>query len=38
MTMSDGLGMFIFGIGALIIGSIIAYFIIKKVMKKDEVE
>ena len=36
MTMFHGLGMFIFGMSALIIGAIIAYFIINKVMKDDE--
>jgi|TARA_R100001082_G_C4362494_1_gene160086 uncharacterized protein YneF (UPF0154 family) len=38
MTMFHGLGMFIFGMSALIIGAIIAYFIINKVMKDDEEE
>tara|TARA_R100000773_G_C4159201_1_gene77798 strand:- start:483 stop:596 length:114 start_codon:yes stop_codon:yes gene_type:complete len=28
--------MFIFGMGALIVGSIVAYFVINKVMKKKE--
>jgi uncharacterized protein YneF (UPF0154 family) len=36
--MFHGLGMFIFGMSALIIGAIIAYFIINKVMKDDEEE
>ena len=36
MTMFHGLGMFIFGMSALIFGAIIAYFIINKVMKEDE--
>ena len=36
--MFHGLGMFIFGISALIFGAIIAYFIINKVMKDDEEE
>ena len=36
MTMFHGLGMFIFGMGALIVGSIVAYFIINEVMKDDE--
>jgi len=36
MTMFHGLGMFIFGMSALIVGSIVAYFIINKVMKDDE--
>ena len=34
--MFHGLGMFIFGMSALIVGAIIAYFIINKVMKDDE--
>ena len=38
MTMFHGLGMFIFGMSALIVGAIIAYFIINKVMKDDEEE
>ena len=38
MTMFHGLGMFIFGMSALIIGAIIAYFIINKVMKDAEEE
>ena len=36
MTMFHGLGMFIFGMGALIVGAIVAYFIINQVMKDDE--
>jgi uncharacterized protein YneF (UPF0154 family) len=36
MTMYHGLGMFIFGMFAIIIGAIIAYYIINKVMKDDE--
>ena len=36
MTMFHGLGMFILGMGALWIGSIVAYFIINEVMKDDE--
>ena len=36
MTMFHGLGMFIFGMGALIFGAIVAYFIINQVMKDDE--
>jgi len=36
MTFYHGLGMFIFGMSALIFGAIIAYFIINKVMKDDE--
>ena len=38
MTMFHGLGMFIFGMSALIIGAIVAYIIINKVMKDDEME
>ena len=38
MTMFDGLGMFIFGMSALIVGAIVAYIIINKVMKDDEME
>ena len=38
MTFYHGLGMFIFGMSALIFGAIIAYFIINKVMKDDEEE
>ena len=39
MSFYHGLGMFIFGMSALIVGAIIAYFIINKVMeeKKDPV-
>ena len=33
MTMYHGLGMFIFGMGAMIVGAIVAYFIINKVME-----
>ena len=36
MTMFHGLGMFIFGMGALIVGSIVAYFIINEVMKEKK--
>ena len=36
MTMFHGLGMFIFGMSALIVGAIVAYFIINQVMKDDE--
>ena len=36
MSFYHGLGMFILGMGALIVGSIVAYFIINKVMKDDE--
>ena len=38
MTMFHGLGMFIFGMSALIVGAIVAYFIINEVMKDDEME
>ena len=33
MSFFHGLGMFIFGMSALIVGAIIAYFIINKVME-----
>tara|TARA_R100000700_G_scaffold38085_1_gene48952 strand:+ start:684 stop:800 length:117 start_codon:yes stop_codon:yes gene_type:complete len=36
MSFYHGLGMFILGMGALIVGSIVAYIIINKVMKDDE--
>jgi len=36
MSFYHGLGMFILGMGALIVGSIVAYFIINKIMKDDE--
>ena len=36
MTMFHGLGMFIFGMGALIVGAIVAYFIINEVMKEKK--
>ena len=36
MTMFHGLGMFIFGMGAFIVGAIVAYYIINKVVKDDE--
>ena len=36
MSFYHGLGMFIFGMGALIVGAIVAYFIINQVMKDDE--
>ena len=38
MTMFHGLGMFIFGMSALIVGAIVAYIIINKVMKDDEMD
>ena len=36
MSFYHGLGMFIFGMGALIFGAIIAYFIINIVIEKKE--
>jgi|TARA_R100000081_G_C4752905_1_gene135410 uncharacterized protein YneF (UPF0154 family) len=36
MSFYHGLGMFIFGMGALIVGAIIAYFIINKVMEEKK--
>ena len=36
MTMFHGLGMFILGMFAIIVGAIIAYYIINEVMKDDE--
>ena len=36
MTASFGVGMFFYGMGAIFIGAIIAYYIINKVMKDDE--
>tara|TARA_R100001129_G_scaffold114193_1_gene78788 strand:- start:65 stop:181 length:117 start_codon:yes stop_codon:yes gene_type:complete len=38
MTMFHGLGMFIFGMSALVVGAIVAYIIINKVMNDDEME
>ena len=38
MTMFHGLGMLIFGMSALVVGAIVAYIIINKVMKDDEME
>jgi|TARA_B100000085_G_scaffold222440_1_gene207507 phage shock protein PspC (stress-responsive transcriptional regulator) len=38
MTIVDGIYMLLTGICALTIAAIIAYFIIKKVMEKDEME
>ena len=39
MSFYHGLGMFIFGMGAIIVGAIVAYFIINKVMedKKEKI-
>ena len=34
--MYHGLGMFIFGMGAMIVGAIVAYFIINKVMENKK--
>tara|TARA_B100000963_G_scaffold339316_1_gene336964 strand:+ start:1042 stop:1164 length:123 start_codon:yes stop_codon:yes gene_type:complete len=36
MSFYHGLGMFILSMGALIVGSIVAYIIINEVMKNDE--
>ena len=36
MTMYHGLGMFILGMSAIIIGGMIAWYIINKVMEEDE--
>ena len=36
MSFYHGLGMFIFGMSAFIIGAIVAYYIINKVVKDDE--
>ena len=36
MSFYHGLGMFFFGMGAFIVGAIIAYFIINKVMDEKE--
>ena len=36
MTFYHGLGMFFLGMGGIIIGAFIAYFIINEVMKDDE--
>ena len=36
MSFYHGLGMFIFGMSALIVGAIIAYFIINKVMEEKK--
>ena len=36
MSIYYGLGMFLFGMGCLIVGAIIAFFIINKVMKEDK--
>ncbi len=36
MSFFHGLGMFIFGMGAMIVGAIVAYFIINKVMEEKK--
>ena len=36
MTFEFGMGMFFYGMGAILIGAVIAYFIINKVMEKKE--
>ena len=36
MSFYHGLGMFFFGMGAFIIGAIVTYYIINKVVKDDE--
>ena len=36
MSFFHGLGMFIFGMGCTLVGAIIAYFIINKVIKKKK--
>ena len=36
MSFYHGLGMFIFGMGAMIVGAIVAYFIINKVMEEKK--
>ena len=36
MSFYHGLGMFLFGMGAFIVGAIIAYFIINKVMERKD--
>ena len=36
MSFYHGLGMFIFGMSALIVGAIIAYFIINKIMEEKK--
>jgi hypothetical protein len=38
MSFYHGLGMFIFGMSAFIVGAIITYYVINKVVKDDEVE
>ena len=36
MTMEHGIGMFLFGMGCTMVGAIIAFFIINKVIKKKK--
>ena len=36
MSFYHGLGMFFFGVGAFIVGAIVAYYIINKVVKDNE--
>ena len=36
MTIYYGLGMFLFGMGCTLVGAIIAFYIINKVMKEDK--
>jgi|TARA_A100001011_G_scaffold255573_1_gene263838 hypothetical protein len=36
MTMFHGLGMFMLGMFAIVIGAMIAWYVINKVMKEDE--
>ena len=36
MSFYHGLGMFMFGMGAMIVGAIVAYFIINKVMEEKK--
>ena len=38
MTAYHGLGMFIFSMGALIVGALIAFYVINKVMDDDKKE
>ena len=38
MSFYHGLGMFFLGMGTIIIGGIIAWYVINKVMEDDEVE
>ena len=38
MSFYHGLGMFFLGMGAIVIGGIITWYVINKVMENDEVE